>query len=62
MDGKDKDMYKPNGKLQGDSRPMKDCGTEKGVTDTYGADVGLDATNRLGSLGKSTNSDGKEGA
>lgn len=62
MDGKNKDMYKPSGELQGDTKPMKDCGTKKGVTDTYGADIGLDATNRLGSLGSSTKSDGKAGA
>lgn len=52
--------YKPSGKLQGDTKPMPDRGTGTGVTDTYGADIGLDATNRKGSLGKSTNSDGKE--
>lgn len=62
MDGKDKDMYKPSGQLQGDTKPMKECGTRKGVTNTYGADLGVDATNRMGSLGESTNSDGKEKA
>ena len=42
MDGKDTTggMYRPNGKLQGDTSPMPNKGTGTGVTDTYGADLG----------------------
>lgn len=59
MDSKEAN-YKPNGKLQGDTKPMPDRGTGSGVTDTYGADIGVDSTNRQGSVGKASNSDGKE--
>ncbi len=51
--------YHPNGELQGDTKPMPDRGTSTGVTDTYGADIGQDATNSMGRL-DGTKSDGKE--
>lgn len=64
MDGKDMGnskgtkggMYVPNGNLQGDSASIPSKGTGTGVTDTYGADIGGDATNRIGSMTK-TDSD-----
>jgi hypothetical protein len=56
------EMYKPNGELQGDTKPMPDRGTTTGVTDTYGADVSQDATNRIGSIRGATRSDGQEPA
>ncbi len=67
MDGKDLGnskgtkggMYVPNGKVQGDSHGMENKGTGTGVSDTYGADIGPGATNRIGSLG-GTDSDGME--
>ncbi len=49
--------YKPSGELQGDDRPMPNKGTETGVTDTYGADLGATANNRTGSIAGSTKSD-----
>jgi hypothetical protein len=54
------DMYCPNGELQGDTKPMPDRGTSTGVTDTYGADIGQDATNTMDRMGGSTKSDGKD--
>ena len=55
-------MYRPNGKLQGDTSAMPSKGTGTAVTDTYGADIGVDSTNRQGSIGGSTKSDGMEAA
>ena len=55
-------MYKPSGELQGDTSPMPNKGTGTGVTDTYGADIGLSSTNRIGGIGGSTKSDGMEAA
>lgn len=43
-------MKQTNDTVRGDDRPMKDRGTSSGVTDTYGADLGADATNRLGEV------------
>lgn len=54
------DMYKPCGELEGDDKPFRERGTGTGVTDTYGADLGPDATNGMGSIKGSTKSD-KEG-
>lgn len=64
MDGKDKSggMYKPTGELQGDTSAMPNKGTGTAVTDTYGADIGVDSTNRQGSISGSTKSDGMEAA
>ena len=36
---------------------IADQGTSTGVSDTYGADISVDATNRQGSMGKSTRSE-----
>lgn len=49
--------YKPNGEVQGDTRAMPDKGYSTGVTDTYGADLGANATNSQGSLGSAAKSD-----
>ena len=49
--------YKPNGELQGDTKPMRDRGTKTGVHDTYGADLSADATNRHGGMRGATKSD-----
>lgn len=49
-------MYRVKDDLQGDSKPMPDRGTGSGVTDTYGADISEDATNRLGGMGTAANS------
>lgn len=57
VDGADGE-YTPSGELQGDTRAMPDRGTSTGVTDSYGADLGADATNREGSISSSTQSDG----
>lgn len=51
------DFYKPTGDLQGDTKPMPDRGVTTGVTDTYGADLSGDATNRQGSMGGAAKSD-----
>jgi hypothetical protein len=50
-------MVEPSGVLQGDDKPMEDCGTGTGCTDTYGADLGQDSINRLGSIRGATKSD-----
>lgn len=39
------DNRMPGGETQRACRPMKDCGTKTGVTDTYGADISGGATN-----------------
>lgn len=49
--------YKPNGEVQGDTKAMPDRGTSTGASDTYGADISPDATNRMGGLGNAANSD-----
>ena len=50
--------YMPNGNLQGDDKAMPDRGTGTGTNgDTYGADIGPDATNGMGSIKGSTGSD-----
>ena len=56
------DLYCPTGELQGDSKPMPNRGVSTGVTDTYGADLSGDATNRLGGMGNAAKSDGKDPA
>jgi hypothetical protein len=43
--------------VRGDSGALRDRGTRTGVTDTYGADLGQDATNRASSIAKGTKSD-----
>lgn len=40
-----------------DPLPLPNVGTMTGVTDTYGADLSADATNRIEGLGRSTRSD-----
>lgn len=49
--------YKPSGELQGDTRAMPDKGCNTGVSDSYGANLNGDATNRRGSLGNAAKSD-----
>lgn len=55
-----KDQYQPNGQLQGDDKPMPNQGTGTGVTDTYGADLSQNATNRQGSIAGAAKSDEKD--
>ncbi|MDD2989806.1 MAG: hypothetical protein PHI64_12690 [Zoogloea sp.] len=53
-----KDTYTPSGDLQGDTKPMPDRGTTTGLQgDTYGADLGCDATNSRGSIASTSRSD-----
>lgn len=59
---KNGEQYVPNGELQGDTGSIPDRGTSEGVTDTYGADVSQNATNRIGGIRPSTRSDGQEPA
>lgn len=55
--------YRPTGELQGDTKAMPDRGTTTGMNgDTYGADIGADSINRVGGIGSTSKSDGKEGA
>jgi hypothetical protein len=54
------EQYIPNGELQGDNSPMPNKGTETGVTDTYGADLGQSADNRQGAISHATRSDPKD--
>lgn len=53
--------YKPTGELQGDKRPIPDRGSTTGMTgfptNQDGADLGMDATNRIGPIGRQTRSD-----
>lgn len=42
--------YRPNGEVQGDTKDIPDRGTSRGMGSTYGADVGGDATNRMGKV------------
>lgn len=51
------ECYYPSGELQGDAGKLPDRGTETGVTDTYGADLGQNATNRMGSIRGACKSD-----
>lgn len=53
-------QYRPEGELCGDYKPMPDRGTGTGVTDTYGADLGVDSTNRIGSIRSTSKSDGMD--
>lgn len=56
-------MYRPNGKLQGDTSAMPSKGTGTAVTDTYGADLGQDSCNCIDeNISGSTKSDGMEAA
>lgn len=41
---------KGNDDVRGDSTSLPDRGTSTGLSDTYGADVGVDAINRQGSM------------
>lgn len=50
--------YTPSGQLQGDTSPMPYREAGAGATDTYGADLGMDATNSEGSITGATKSDG----
>lgn len=50
-------QYMPSGELQGDTKAMPDRGTATGVTDSYGADLGQGADNRMGSITGDTGSD-----
>ncbi len=52
--------YRPMGELSGDTKSMPDKGTSTGVSDTYGADLSVDATNSHGGMGRDTKSDGME--
>lgn len=40
-----------------EGQPLPNQGTTTGVKDSYGADLSGDATNRIGGIGRSTNSD-----
>ena len=54
----DKNQYMPNGILQGDDKAMPDRGTGTGMNgDAYGADLGQDASNAMGSINSDTQSD-----
>lgn len=59
MNDKHCDYVKPDGSghVQGDSKsmPMREAG--QGATDTYGADLGMDSTNRIGSIKSTSKSD-----
>lgn len=50
---------RPNadGSLRGDDKPVPNKGTRTNVTDTYGADLSLTATNRQGGISGATKSD-----
>lgn len=53
--------YKPNGELQGDTKPMPNRHSRTGLNgDTYGADISPDATNSTGGLRGATKSDRAE--
>lgn len=56
------EQYTPNGQVQGDARHIPDRGTAEGVTDTYGADLGQNATNAMGSIKGTSKSDGMDPA
>lgn len=49
--------YKPNGELQGDSKPMPTKNEGSMAPDSYGADLSPDATNRMGSIRGTSKSD-----
>ena len=51
------EKYVPSGQLQGDTKAMPDRGSSSGVTDSYGADLSADATNRTTGIAGSTKSD-----
>lgn len=50
--------YRPTGKIEGDPKKIPDVGSKTGVTDSYGANLDPDATNREGSITSDTMSDG----
>jgi hypothetical protein len=53
--------YRPNGQIQGNTKDLPDRGTSTGLNgDTYGADIGADATNRVGRMTDCTKSDPAE--
>ncbi len=54
---KECDMPTGDGELRGDTKPMPDRGTGTNVSDTYGADIGLNSTNRIGGISGATKSD-----
>ena len=43
--------------VRGDTSTLRDKGTRTGVVDSYGADLGQDATNRAGGMASGTKSD-----
>jgi len=52
--------YHPSGVIQGDTSKIPDKGSKTGVTDGYGADLGVSAMNKKGGIGGSTGSDGMQ--
>lgn len=54
------DNCKPTGELQGDDGTMPMRGTRTGVSDAYGADIGMDSTNSIGKISRDTKSDPEE--
>lgn len=42
--------YRPTDAMQGDTKKIPDKGSETGVTDSYGADLGVSAFNKKGSI------------
>lgn len=51
------EMPNKDASLRGDNKAMPNRGSSTGVTDTYGADLGPNATNRKGSIASATKSD-----
>lgn len=58
------DYHRPDGTgvVMGDTKPMPMREAGQGAPDTYGADLGMDATNRIGSIKSTSKSDGMETA
>lgn len=54
------DLVSPTGKVEGAPGGIPSRGVTTGVTDTYGADLTGDATNRMGSMSGATKSDPAE--
>lgn len=50
--------YRPNGELQGDTKPMPDRGVNTGVTDTYGGNLKTGLKGGKSSITGATGSDG----
>lgn len=47
---------RPNGNLQGDDKPIPNRGTGTGLSDSYGFDTSINATNRQGNITGATKS------